>query len=104
MKLLLTNKKNYRYNWKLLEAWKYKGYTIPKGFVTDLASVPRFLWMFLAPSEIAKAAVLHDYLYHSKKVSRLEADKILRSCALQEVGRIRANLIYYAVRLNGWIR
>lgn len=38
--------------------------TIPAGYVTDLASVPRWLWWFLAPydPQYAAAAVLHDYL------------------------------------------
>lgn len=40
--------------------------TVPKGFRTDLASIPRLIddWFGLNPSgELAKAAVLHDYLY-----------------------------------------
>ena len=37
--------------------------TVPKGFVTDLASVPRAMWAFLAPFDVARAAIVHDLLY-----------------------------------------
>ena len=34
-----------------------------KGFVTDLASVPRAIWWLIAPWDIARAAIIHDLLY-----------------------------------------
>ena len=34
-----------------------------KGFVTDLASVPRICWAFIAPWDVARAAIIHDLLY-----------------------------------------
>lgn len=37
--------------------------TVPKGFVTDMASVPRVLWNIIAPFDVARAAVIHDILY-----------------------------------------
>ena len=37
--------------------------TVPKGFVTDLASVPRAMWAFIAPFDVARAAIIHDLLY-----------------------------------------
>ena len=37
--------------------------TVPAGYITDLASVPRFCWMFIAPFDVARAAVVHDILY-----------------------------------------
>lgn len=42
---------------------KNKRVSVPKGFLTDLASVPRPCWTFLAPWDIARAAIIHDYLY-----------------------------------------
>ena len=38
--------------------------TVPKGFKTDLASVPRAAWVFVAPFDIARAGVVHDYMYY----------------------------------------
>jgi hypothetical protein len=38
-------------------------FSIPDGFATDLASVPRFFWSLLPPDgRYEKAAVLHDWL------------------------------------------
>ena len=34
-----------------------------KGMLTDLASVPRLCWAFIAPWDVARAAVIHDHLY-----------------------------------------
>ena len=39
--------------------------TCVKGFVTDLASVPRICWNFIAPWDVARAAIIHDFLYKS---------------------------------------
>ena len=37
--------------------------TCKKGMKTDLASVPRAVWNFMAPWDVARAAVIHDHLY-----------------------------------------
>ena len=37
--------------------------TCKKGFKTDLASTPKFLWNLIAPWDIARAAIIHDLLY-----------------------------------------
>ena len=39
--------------------------TCKKGFITDLASVPRICWAFIAPWDVARAAIIHDLLYKS---------------------------------------
>ena len=39
--------------------------TVKKDFVTDLASVPRVCWAFIAPWDVARAAIVHDLLYKS---------------------------------------
>ena len=36
---------------------------VDEGFVTDLASVPRICWAFIAPWDVARAAIIHDLLY-----------------------------------------
>lgn len=44
---------------------------IPRGFLTDGASVPRFLWPILPPfGPYNKASLLHDYLYKTGKINR----------------------------------
>ena len=42
---------------------KNKNITVGKGFVTDLASVPRLAWAIMAPWDVARAAIIHDLLY-----------------------------------------
>lgn len=37
--------------------------TCGKGMKTDLASVPRAVWAFIAPWDVARAAVIHDHMY-----------------------------------------
>ena len=47
--------------------------TCTKGMVTDLASVPRACWAFIAPWDVARAAIIHDLLY--KSIRQYRADK-----------------------------
>lgn len=59
--------------------------TVPAGFVTDLASVPRAFWsLALSPSEkYTRAAIIHDWLYWSQICTQPQADNLL-SIAMQE--------------------
>ncbi len=42
--------------------------TIPKDYIWDLASVPRFLWALVPPDSDAELAFLiHDYLFENNK-------------------------------------
>lgn len=54
--------------------------TVPKGFITDFASVPKKLWGLVGPyGRHTKAAVLHDWLYSSQSkenFSKEVADKL----------------------------
>jgi len=49
--------------------------TCKKGFVTDLASVPRIIWWLIAPWDIARAAIIHDLLYKRIRQYRAQIDK-----------------------------
>ena len=97
--------------WALLSSltmtWSENGarreITVPAGFETDYASVPRFFWRIVPPGgRYADAAVIHDYLYKKKIGTRKEADRIFM-LAMKGVGvglRQRA-LMYRAVRMFG---
>ena len=77
--------------------------SVPAGFETDYASVPRLLWIIFPPSGTHnKAAVIHDYLYKSKACSRFLADALFRE-AMREVGvhAARAWFMWLAVRTCG---
>ena len=55
--------------------------SVGKGFVTDLASVPRICWAFISPWDIARAAIIHDLLYKKIRVYRRECSKTLMNSA-----------------------
>lgn len=78
---------------------------VPKGFVTDLASIPRIFWSLLPPTATyAYPAIIHDYLYWTQPCDRAEADRILK-IAMRElkVSSSRVHVIYTAVRSVGWL-
>lgn len=78
---------------------------VPKGFTCDGASIPKFLWkIFGHPLEgdIVRAAVLHDYLYRTKRTSRKNADWLFFTIMREDgVGFIKRSLMWLAVRLFG---
>jgi len=53
--------------------------TVKKDFVTDLASVPRMCWAFIAPWDVARAAIIHDLLYKRIRQYRAECSKKLKN-------------------------
>lgn len=52
---------------------------VPRGFVTDFASIPQRLWSIgLSPhGQYSRAAVVHDYLYWAQPCTREQADRLL---------------------------
>ena len=48
---------------KIKKAKNSNTITVPEGFITDLASVPRPMWWAIAPFDVARAAIIHDLLY-----------------------------------------
>lgn len=77
--------------------------SVPAGFVTDLASVPRIFWTLLPPDgKYAKAAIIHDYMYDNALRTKKEADLIfLDGMTVLGVPRWKRMIMYYAVRLFG---
>jgi len=57
----------------------YSSVTVPVGFVTDFASIPRVFWSVLRPDGLyTYPAIVHDYLYWEQVVSREAADLIFK--------------------------
>ena len=85
------------------QAHEYRAVTVPVGFVTDFASIPRVFWSALRPDgDYGYAAIIHDYLYWEQPVARETADEILRF-AMQDfhVKPATITVIYEGVRLGG---
>ena len=77
---------------------------VPIGFETDLASVPRLPLTFAVAGDTAhEAAVVHDYLYSEKKISRSKADAVFEE-AMNVLGISwwKRKLMWSAVRAFGW--
>jgi hypothetical protein len=74
--------------------------TIPKGYVTDLATVPRLCWGVISPSgRHDLACLVHDYLLDTG-YSRKQADKqLLHFLRLTGVHPVKTYLMYFFVRL-----
>lgn len=76
---------------------------VPQGFETDFASVPRFFWRVVPPwGRYSPAAVVHDYLYSTGKVSREDADRAFLTL-MQRLGVPvwKRTIMYWAVRWFG---
>jgi hypothetical protein len=78
-------------------------YTIPTGFKTDLASIPRPIWPIISPaySKLIRPAIIHDWNYSTSKnlYTRKQCDQIFYQMLIDEgLNRPTAWLIYYAVR------
>jgi len=108
-----------RKRWVVDEAYEYVDgstrITVPGGFLSDLSSVPHFLWSVIAPFELSIVAPLvHDLLYRHggapppelvhpyRTWTRSEADGVFGRIMEQEgIARWRRVLAGLAVRAFG---
>jgi hypothetical protein len=81
---------------------------VPKGFSSDLASVPRWVpgivrIAFRGPLQTAHAAILHDALYASGSTTRADADRLFwEALRASGEGVVGAWLLWAGVRIGGW--
>ena len=93
--------------------------TVPAKYITDLASVPRICWAFIAPFDVARAAVIHDIMYEKingafkegiistkkdRELYRSIADKVFRQGmenSEPSVPKWKIKSAYYSVRMFG---
>lgn len=79
--------------------------TVPVGFETDLASVPALVWWLYPPhGPWALDAVVHDYLYTTKQLTRAQSDYIYRTLLRRNpnVSFRTAWIHWVAIRAGGW--
>jgi hypothetical protein len=77
---------------------------VPRGYVTDFASIPPFARHIIEPyGDNAEGAVVHDWFYAVGEAGQREkADSVLRQgLKEQKVGIITRNIVWLAVRLFG---
>ena len=97
--------------WRLIESFSYHVgdypsrdiITVPAGYITDFASVPRLFWRLLPPwGTYGKAAVVHDYLCDTKtRPCREVHDLFLAAMTALSVPRWKRNMMWAAVRCCG---
>jgi hypothetical protein len=96
--------------WELREPVGYRGaredFTVPAGFVTDFASIPRLVvWLIPRYGLYTRSAILHDFLWRTSAVSRADADGLFRR-SMRELGvsMPRRWMMWAAVRLASRMR
>lgn len=93
--------------WTLIASIRYKTsfgqWRVPKDFVTDFASIPKFLWSLYPPhGQYTRAAIIHDYLYQDRLVARKIADQVFKEqMKIDGVNWFTRNVFYIAVRTFG---
>jgi hypothetical protein len=75
-KLIITPRPGDKY--KILEDFTYKDVTVPTGYHTNGANIPRLLWWIWPPnrSDYLPAVVIHDYLCDKEEYEK--ADKYFK--------------------------
>lgn len=78
--------------------------TVPRGFTTDLASIPQALRSVLDRNGVSRRpAVLHDWLYALQPCRRSLADATLRAALIADGETPFRAWVYWAgVRAGGW--
>lgn len=86
----------------IFKGWRHEA-SVYKGFISDLASLPWLLRLVALPTgRWAHAAIIHDMLYKTHLVSRLEADQIFFKIMCDfKVPEWKSKGAYILVRLFG---
>ena len=94
--------------WKLTDDLVFGDIVVPKGFITNYASIEVFHNVLLYPIYALfagygnYASTVHDWLYTKGSVSRKEADSIFYEALRKEgVAKWRAWLMWVGVRIGG---
>jgi len=107
--------------WTIGNDWHFsvngEDYVIPKGFVFDGASVPKFLASWLSPVGVLLiGGLVHDYIYKYKvlikkdkksatdEMNQKQADQLFRDINIEQNGfHFLNNLAYWALRIGGFV-
>ena len=82
--------------------------TVPTEFITDLASTPRILWAFIAPFDVARAAIVHDLLYKAIRKYRWTKGAIEEDKTLIKKSKVVADKVFRLAmkdadpKVSGW--
>ena len=113
----MSNGKDWRlvfpFTFHIGSKYSNKFVRVTKDFISDFASIPRFLWFLPYWAKFNKAPILHDWLYKTKKImgkpiTRKEADLVFLEAMLvdwrnHKSRHIMAFIEYRAVRIFGFL-
>lgn len=91
--------------WLVEEEQSWGPFTVFKNFITDWASIPRVLWPVFSPykPQYLRAALFHDYLYESHRVSREMADRIFFDLLMEDGCYLATAYMFWSgVRVGGY--
>lgn len=91
--------------YKIIDDYIYKDITVPAGYHTDGASVPRIFWIFWPPNRSAylPAVIIHDYLCDLEEYEK--ADRYFKEIMeILEVNPITIFSFHKFVITYHWIR
>jgi hypothetical protein len=96
--------------WVLMTDFRYQSidgtiYTVPRYFITDLASTPWLVTPLLQGIEDRACGVVHDWLYCQNELPREVCDALFFEMLLaMDADKRRAGLMYAGLRVGGGSR
>lgn len=90
---------------QLLKSFSYKDVTVPKGYKTNGADVPRIFWSFFPPyrSDYLPAVIVHDYLCDIGEYKK--ADDYFESIMIElNIGKVTVFVMVGSVRIYHFFR
>lgn len=91
--------------YRLHEGMTVCGVVIPKNFVTDGASVPRYLWPLFPPiGRYFRAAAAHDFLLDTGTPWKAANRVFERALVESNIPKWRRVMMVKAVKIHGWVK
>jgi hypothetical protein len=97
---------------RLIKDWNIQDRCVPRGFESDLGSVPKLFWWVVQPNDITFASILHDYDWLEADFGRYSyklgnKSFIRNALELDKIPNHKGYLCYgvlEVVRLYKWVR
>jgi hypothetical protein len=94
-----------KHRYKVVFDYRYKDVTVPKGYITNGANIPRIFWSFYPPnlSDIMEAVVMHDYLCDLKQYDKAD-ESFKELLELSSIRKISVYILWGTVRAYHFLR
>ena len=105
VKFIPAKKWYRRAKWELVEVYTSdnKEVNVPKGFITDGASIPFIARMWFSPTgRYFGAAIVHDYIIVTEQDWKKANKQFKQELNALGIGKVRKVLLLAAVKTWGW--